>query len=220
MTRDLTYADHEFVNVRITPRLSDQINSEANVGVEYAVQDGVLGLDNDELAMLSFIDASFHCAVSGFSQDQDSNGMVQATAEIGANLGSNDYLGQVDADEGVTVVDGGNGVDNAITVANDEPGIWAVLNASPCGGFKDLSGDGGYYAGNSAPDGDHQRREFYSETMSGPYIDSTDNITIGMYFDKDSMGAELQAELTAQMAFVIFEYDQRRAEFGPVPGGT
>lgn len=221
MTRDLTYADHEFVNLRLEAQLTDDsapvVESQF---VRYEVEDTVLNLDNDELAMLSFLDASISVSVSGFSQDADTNGTGAVTGEIGANLSEADYLGRDVDTESVTVVESADNAANAAAVANDEPGIWSVVNAITAGGFKDLSGDGGYYSGGSSTGHDSQRRELYAETMSGPYIDSTDDINAQMYLRKDSMGAEVRGQLTAQMAFVIFEYDQRRAEFGPVPGGT
>jgi len=217
---NLTYADHEFVNFRVSPRLADSSGSEENVRVQYEIDDSVLGLDNDELAMLSWVDASLSAAVSGFSQDQDSNGSVQVVGEIGANLSGAEYVAQPAETDDVTIIQNNSDADLVSRIANDEPGLWSVTNATITGGFKDLSGDGGYYSGGGNSMGDRQRREYYAETMSGPYIDSTDNINSSVYIQKDSVGAEVRAQLTAQMSFVIFEYDQRRAEFGPVPGGA
>jgi len=221
MARELTYADHEYVNFRISPRLSDQIGPTANIGLEYEIDDSVLALDNDELGMVSWMNTSLTAAFSGFAEDFDSAGHAQVSAEVGANLSTNEYLGQRNVARDVTVVDGEGGVDNGIRVANDEPGIWTALNAAAGAGFQDSGTDGSKsYSGNGVPGRDRLRREFYAETLSGPYIDSTDNLNVGIYVDKDSADGELQIEVMGQMSFVIYEYDQRRAEFGPVPGGT
>jgi len=216
---NLTYADHEFVNYRLITRITDSSSSEAEERVQYEIDDDVLALDNDELAMVSWLDASLAAAVSGFSQDQDSNGSVMCSAEIGANLSGSEYLGSVGTDEVREVQSTGAATSETIR-ANDEPGLWAALNGGITGGFKDLSGDGGYYSGGGSSTVDRLRREYYAETMSGPYIDSTDNINAAVYVDKDSMGSEVRLQFTGQISFVIFEYDQRRAEFGPVPGGA
>ena len=220
MVRDLTYSDHEFVNFRLTSRLSDGANSENNEAIRYEINDDVLGLDNDELGMLSWIDASLSVSGSGFSEAQDSNGTAVCTAEIGANLAGSEYLGRQQNIDNVTVVDNDPNFEVDQVTANDEPGLWCLLSAITAGGFKDSAADGERTSGNTVPGEDHQRREYYAETMSGPYVDSTDNLNVGIYLDKDSMGAEVSVQLTGQMSFVIYEYDQRRAEFGPVPGGT
>jgi len=215
----LTYSDHEFVNFRILSRVTDSAGSEANRQAEYEIEDTVLNLDNDELAMLSWLDAALCVAVSGFTESQDSNGQVQTTAEIGANLSESDYLSQKLTQQRVSTVETDSNMTTEAAVANDEPGLWSVLNAGTVGGYKDLAADGSPYAGNSVPLNDRQRREYYAETMSGPYIDSTDSINVGVYYNRDSMGGEVYAEVSGQMSFVIYEYDQVRAEFGPVPGG-
>lgn len=221
MTRDLTYADHEFVNFRLLSQITDDSgDSDGSEQIKYLVEDTVLNLDNDELAMLTSLNAAISVSVTGFSQDQDSNGVGHVTGEVGANLSDADYTGERTEFESVTLQDSTINARNIESVANDEPGLWGLLTATTAGGFKDLSGDGGYYSGGSSTSRDRLDRVFYEETMSGPYIDNTDDINAGMYIRKDSMGAEVQAQMIGQMAFVIYEYDQRRAEFGPVPGGT
>jgi len=216
---DLNYADHEFVNARIVPRIPDSSPQGAVRQLTFEIEDTVLNLDNDELGMLSWMNASMASAVSGFSQDQDSNGSAQCIAEIGANLSDADYLAQPETTQRVTTLSARGATEARAAVANDEPGLWGVLNTAVNGGYKDLSGDGGYYSANSVPSEDRIRREFYAETMNGPYIDSTDSINVGFHVNRDSMGAELLTEICMQMSFIIFEYDQVRSQFGPVPGG-
>ena len=217
--RALSYTDHEFVNVRLNLIHDGSTNDRA--GTEYKVEDDVLGLDNDELAQLSFLAAALDVTYEGFDEGSGdvTRGTSQVNVEIGANLSSSEYLSQAEVNTGVQETDTDSSVNSFATRATDEPGLWAALLASANGGFKDYDPDGSY-SGGSTTGSDRMRRLYPEETMGGPYIDSTDDITIGVYNDKTDQDSATRIQVYAQMAFVIYEYDQRRAEFGPVPGGT
>lgn len=217
--RPLTYTDHEFVNVRIRTRHAG--SEDDNAGTEYKIEDDVLGLDNDELAQLSFLTAVLDVAYEGFQEEAGdvTRGAETMHAEIGANMSSGEFLSQAQQNAGIEETDADNSVDPFNLRATDEPGLWAALVASAHSGYKDYDPDGSY-SGGSTTGSDRMRRLYPEETMGGPFIDSTDDITIGLYGDKTDTESVLRTTVYAQMAFVIYEYDQRRAEFGPVPGGT
>lgn len=214
---DLNYADHEIINFRIaTVTGTGSGTANENVGTEYALEDDVLDLENDELAMLSWMNVS----ASGFYHKfpelggEITRGGAVINVEIGANLADSEYLSQTETDSGVQIIDEDSESVPVSLDADDEPGLWGALNLGVQSGFKDADADGSY-AGNSVADNDRLRRVFQDETRGGPYIDRTDDVTIGIYVDKDGSIGDLRTTVYGQMAFVVFEYENRRAEFAP-----
>lgn len=225
---DLTYADHEFLNFQLSTRVSppddDYGNTSGGEGspesaIEYKVDDSILGLENDELGMLAWLDTSLAGAVTNFNTADATKGTAQVSAEIGANLSGQEYLGRGGAD-GIREVDKpfSNYTSRLKANAHDDPGLWSMLNVAVQSGYKDDDSSGDY-SGNGAPDSDRQRRVLYEETSGGPYIDSTDDISIQIHPVFHDAEVDLQLELTGQMAFVVFEYENRRAEFAPYDPG-
>ena len=216
---ELTYADHEFVNARIG--ISNQADgADDDTGTEYAIEDSVLGLENDELGMLSWLSASLCAGFTEFSRDDTTQGGAQVAAEIGANLSGDDFLFQADTEAGITVTDTEPDTAGDALVATDSAGLWAVLNTGSSSPYKQQTDSGDDYSGNADFNTDRMRRVYSEETRGGPYIDSTDDINVGIYTDRDSSIAELRVELAVQMSFVVFEYENRRAEFAPYDPGT
>jgi len=217
----LTYADHEFVNARIgVENTPDGPNSDSNTGTEYAIDESVLGLENDELAMLSWLNASLCVGFTKFDREDTTQGGANVGAEIGANLSGDDFLFQADNATGVSVTDESDDTVAQAVLANDSAGQWAVLNAGASSPFKQQTDSGDDYAGNGDFNTDRFRRVYSEETRGGPYIDRTDDINIGLYIDREGSFANIRAEIAVQMAFVVFEYDNRRAEFAPYDPGA
>ena len=219
---ELTYADHEFLNVRLTPTFGrDGTDEDSERGAQWQVDQEVLDLENDELAMLAWMNASMSAYVSAFNEESTTKGGATVLGEIGSNLAGDEFLSQADVAAGVQQIESDAGVFAGGNVANDEPGIWGVLNLAVISGYNNAAtaDEGGPYDGNSVPDNDRLRREFYSETRGGPYIDATDDVNLAIYVDKDNANARIEVELAAQMAFVVFEYEHRRAEFAPYDPG-
>jgi len=215
---DLNYSDHEFVNLRIYNSFEQP--ERDNRGVEYQVETDVLDLENDELGMLTWLNASMAIDIPRFPEfgGDVTRGSVNANAEIGANLSGNELLSQADTASGIQQTDNEADVNTFADVANDEPGLWAHLNASAQGGFKDRDADGAY-SGNAVCDNDRIRRVFAEETTGGPYIDSTDDINVGVYTNKFGIQEQVRTFVYVQMAFLVFEYEHRRQEFAPYDPG-
>jgi len=215
---ELTYADHEFVNARIG--ISNQADGpDDETGTEYAIEDSVLGLENDELGMLSWLSATLCVGFTEFSRDDTTQGGAQVAAEVGANLSGDDFLFQPDTATGIAVTDSEADTAGNALVATDSAGLWAVLNTGSSSPYKQQTDSGDDYSGNADFNTDRMRRVYSEETRGGPYIDSTDDINVGIYTDRDSSLAELRVELAVQMSFVVFEYEHRRAEFAPYDPG-
>jgi hypothetical protein len=140
------------------------------------------------------------------------------TGYLGSNrAGSVSLLGAGPTnDRGMEITNDTDGVISQ-THANDEPGTWGVLHAGVNTQFADdASGTGGgSFLGN-----DRIRRVFREETSGGPYIDSTDDITVGVSLARANTDSPISIEIVAQMAFVVFEYETRRAEFAPYDPGA
>jgi len=218
---ELTYADHEFLNFRIgTIAGTSSGTPTENVGTEYAIESDVLDLENDELGMLAWMNASLSVYFHDFPEfgGEVTRGGAVVNAEIGANLAGSEYLSQTASDEGVQVIEDDDESVQLKLNADDEPGLWGALNATAHSGFKDADADGSY-SGNSVGDNDRIRRVFREETGGGPYIDATDDVTVGIYVDKEGTLTNLHAVVYGQMAFVVFEFENRRAEFAPYDPG-
>lgn len=215
---DLTYSDHEFLNFHVA--VEDDGGEASETEVTYQIESDVLDLENDELGMLSWLNCSMSLVYEQFPESggETTRGGAYAIAEIGANLAGNEYLGASQPGSGVQIVDDDGDATSFQLNASDDPGIWAHLNASAMSGFKDADADGSYSGGGS-PDNDRIRRAFYEETSGGPYIDATDDVNVGVFFDKAGTQAGLRASVYGQMAFVVFEYENRRAEFAPYDPG-
>jgi len=207
---ELTYADHEFVSARFFANHNGPANTEQRS--EYKVEDDVLGLENDELGMLSWMTAAI-TVNSRFSGQQGSEaGVITAEATVGSNLSGQEYL--FVGDGGVESTDETDGV-SSFGQADDEAGVWASLIATANPAFSDPDlGSGGGSGGH-----DRLTRHYYDETRGGPYIDSTDDITASIEISKLRPEEDAVATVYTQMAFVIFEYENRRAEFAPYDPG-
>lgn len=215
---EITYSDHEFLNFRIVTVTRG--SPDASVGTQYQIESDVLDLENDELAMLSWLSASLSVSYASFPEQggEETRGGSYVNVAIGANLAGSEYLSQVTTTEGIQETDSEGGVVFAGT-ASDEPGFWAHLNAAAMSGYKDADADGSY-SGGANTDNDRMRRVFREETMGGPYIDATDDVNIGVFVDKNGTETPLNSVIYGQMAFVVFEYENRRAEFAPYDPGA
>jgi hypothetical protein len=218
---ELTYADHEFLNFRIAT-ITGTGSGTANetVSTEYAIEDDVLDLENDELAMLSWMNASlsaFHRQFPESSGDVTRGGGI-VNVEIGANLSGSEYLSQSPQNTGVQIIENDSESIQLSLDADDDPGLWGALNVTVQSGFKDTDADG-TFSGNAVSDNDRLRRVFSEETSGGPYIDSTDDVSVGIYVDKEGDITDLRSTVYGQMAFLVFEYENRRAEFAPYDPG-
>lgn len=209
---DLNYADHEFVNFRIA--FQNDSGSSDGLGTEYKIEDDVLDLENDELGMLSFMNARLAATSGDFSSEDETRGGKLVTAEIGANLADSEYLNQADTDSGIQVTDNEADVNSFALEANDDPGLWGTLSVGLTSGYNATS-DSGSPAGQGMGDNDRIRRVYREETVGGPYIDSTDDINVSIFSRNLASAAEVNGVLYAQMAFVVMEYENRRQEFAP-----
>jgi len=207
---DLTYSDHEFVNFRLL--VSSSGDDNAVDFTEYKVEDDVLGLDNDELGMLSYLAADVGVTCTSYDVGGTTRGGANANVEIGSNLAGSEYLGESNTDRGMEQTRDDADV-LAVTRANDEAGLWSILSAGIDTAFKD---DGTAIGGGGDFGEDRQRRVFGEETQGGPYIDSTDDITVGVRLSRGDTNARINVNVVCQMAFVVFEYDNRRAQFAPM----
>jgi len=218
---DLNYSDHEFLNFRIVA--SNTGSQDSNLGTEYQIDSDVLDLENDELGMLTWLNASLSLVFEGFPESAGdvTRGGAFANVAIGANMVDSEFLAQTNRNYGITETDQEDNVSSFGLQANDEPGMWAHLNASAMSGYKDSDADG-TFSGGSSVDNDRMRRVFAEETVGGPYIDSTDDVNVSIFVDKQDTNANFRTIIYCQMAFVVFEYENRRAEFAPYdpgPGG-
>jgi hypothetical protein len=216
---DLNYSDHEFITAFLDIRTAEG-SGDADRGVEYQVESDVLDLENDELGMLSWMNSSMSVSPEGFPEQggEVTKGSLRATAEIGANLSGNEYLSQADVNAGIQPIDEEAGLSGRRLQARDDPGIWTHLNACCVSGYKDADADG-VYSGQGMTDNDRMRRVFSEETMGGPYIDATDDVNIGLYTEKEEFETNCRIMIYTQMSFVVFEYENRRAEFAPYDPG-
>jgi len=209
---DLTYADHEFLNFRLVG--TDTDSADDLDYAEFHIEDDVLDLENDELGMLSWMTGRL-AVTADFNPNNEDAGRVTAEAEIGSNLAGSEYLsGKLRG--GVQVVDETNGFSPA-GAANDEPGLWAHLTATANPAF--FAGAESSSGGGTNGD-DRLVREFYSETAEGPYIDATDDVTAKLTVNKQRSDDNVFVICVGQMSFVVFEYENRRAEFAPYDPGV
>jgi len=214
---ELTYADHEFANFRVGYQ-NQSGGPDGSPRTEFFLENDVLDLENDELGMLAWLSASLCVGFADFAEDNATKGGAHVGAEIGANLAGSEYLYDKDSpDYGVQVTSNTGSVNFSDLKASDEPGLWAILNAGASSPFDQATSDSD--TGNGEYNIDRMRRVYYEETGGGPYIDSTDDISIGITEDRSETQAEIDVELTGQMAFVVFEYENRRAEFAPYDPG-
>jgi len=209
---ELTYADHEYVNFEA---FALHIGSGGTTTfAEYKIEDDVLDLENDELGMLAWMTARL-TATADFDPDDDDAGSAVVTSTIGSNLAGTEYLNDPTEVGGVEIRNTTNGI-GASGEANDEPGTWAILNATVNPAFL----VGGTDASGGGTNGDDRlTRKFYHETVGGPYIDSTDDLTVGTSIFKLRTEDNIRVTVYGQMAFVVFEYENRRAEFAPYDPG-
>jgi len=214
---DLNYTDHEFINFYLT--LADNGGPSSEVGTEFKIEDDVLGLENDELGMLSWMTATMSVGFTEFEEVNETRGGAQVSAEIGANLADEEFLGLAESDEGVNVMDQPTQIATGALQANDEPGLWAALTAGAQSPFKAEDVDGDDFSGGGDFNTTRQTRHYYDETGEGPYIDSTDDINVGILTEKDRAESELRVQLLGQMSFLVYEYENRRAEFAPYDPG-
>jgi len=215
---DLNYSDFEILNFRINADFGGPEDGE--LGTEYQVESDVLDLENDELAMLSWLNTSLSVIPVGFPESAGdvTKGAAQANVEIGANLAGSEYQAQASQNSGVEVIDAESAVNSFALQANDEQGLWAHLNAAAVSGYKDSDADG-TFSGQGMADNDRMRRVYDEETSGGPYIDATDDISVGIFVRKDDFEGLLRTLAYGQMAFLVFEYENRRAEFAPYDPG-
>jgi len=213
---DLVYTDHEFVNLSVRVEHVDDPTSNRTVEVE--VDDSVLALENDELAELGWMTARL-AAMGEFtdpSVDSAEAGDAAVRATVGSNLSGAEYLHSNASTTGVNEVSADNGI-ASVGSANDDPGVWAKLGCF-CGSNV-IPPDNG--AAGAVNGGDRLVRRYHEETMGGPYIDASDDITAGISVEKERNEENIDVLLQAQMAFIIYEYEHRRAEFAPYgPGPT
>lgn len=211
---ELVYADHEFVNFRL---LATDTNGDSTFNqVEYKIEDDVLDLENDELGMLGWMTAAATLSASEVEPSELSLGGARSIVEIGSNLAGDEFLGEANVDRGVEVIDDAGGVFHS-TRANDEPGLWAVLNPT----ITTQSADDASGTGSGASIGhDRLTRYYYEETGGGPYIDSTDDINVGIRLSRGRTETAIDTRVVGQMAFVVFEYENRRQEFAPFDPGA
>lgn len=211
---DVNYADHEFLNFRIAAVFAQGENG--NRGIEFDVETDVLDLENDELGMLTWLNASLTVLFEDFPESggEVTRGGAYANVEIGANLSGQELLSQASVNQGLQQTDEEDDVTAFGQQANDEPGLWGHLNAAAMSGYKDADPDG-VYAGSGTADNDRMRRVYAQETSGGPYIDSTDDVNIGIYVDKRGCETDLRTIVYGQMAFMVMEYENRRQEFAP-----
>ena len=218
---DLNYSDHELLNFRISEvQGSGGTTPQDAETTTYQVETDVLDLENDELAMLSWLNASISVFYGPFPETSGdvTRGGITVTAEIGANLAGNEYLGRPGPTQGIEQVDSEPEVNLLSGRANDDPGLWGHLNVAAMSGYKDTDPDG-TFSGQGTADNDRIRRVFSEETSGGPYIDATDDVSIGIYADRFGTAGDVLLTVYGQMAFVIFEYENRRAEFAPYDPG-
>jgi hypothetical protein len=210
---DANYSDFEFVNYRISTRVLGGINAE--IGTEYQIETDVLDLENDELAMLTYLNASLSIGFEGPPEEQETRGGAGVNVEIGANLADSEFLSLATENSGIQEVDSETEVNSFAQRATDEAGYWAHLSATANSAFKDNDAAGDPYSGGASVDNDRMRRIYGEETVNGPYIDQTDDISISQYVDRYDVTTPLRTFIFGQMAFLVFEYENRRAEFAP-----
>jgi hypothetical protein len=210
---ELTYADHEFVNYRIDYRDNDT-DGDRDIA-EFQVEDDVLDLENDELGMLSWLTAVM-VVTTEFETPGEQAGEVGGTVIVGSNLSGTEYLNEPAVPgTGVEEIRSTEGTAEFST-ANDEPGVWAVLTAAADPQFEDAAQGA---AGGGSSGHDRLRRVYYEETRGGPYIDATDDISIGISTQTSRTEEQVLVRTFGQMSFVVFEYENRRAEFAPYDPG-
>jgi hypothetical protein len=214
---DLNYADHEFLNFRIATLTEG--SDGGDFGTEYQIESDVLDLENDELAMLTWVNASLSVSFNEFPQVATTRGGAYVNVEIGANLSGNEYLSQASVNSGINETDAETPVNSYALQASDEPGLWAALNAGAQSAFKESDADGNFSGGADAGH-DRMRRVYSEETSGGPYIDATDDVNIGIYVNKFGTETPIQTVVYGEMAFVVMEYENRRAEFAPYDPGA
>jgi hypothetical protein len=213
---DLNYSDHEFLNFY----LSFQAGGSADtLGTEFKIEDDVLDLENDELGMLTWISTAVTVGFSRFSEPDETRGGAVVSVETGANLADSEFLGLASTNSGVQITDEEAAVNYGALQASDEAGLWTSMTAGSQSPFKQEDSDGDDYSGGGDFNNDRQTRHFYDETGEGPYIDSTDDVTVGVLVEKDQVNATMQIQIVGQMSFLVFEYENRRAEFAPYDPG-
>jgi hypothetical protein len=209
---DVHYSDHEFLTFRATAEAVQSGDNRQNI--EFQVDSDTLDLENDELGMLAWMTARL-TLVTQFSGEGQQAGKVQAEASVGSNLSGAEYLHQKQNEIGASVVSEDDAIGGNAS-ANDDPGVWAYLATTDAPAFQDLNAGA---AGGEANGRDRMTRRFHQETMGGPYIDATDDVSAGISIEKVRSNEAAEATVVTQMAFLIFEYENRRAEFAPYDPG-
>jgi len=213
---DLVYTDHEIVNFNFT--FVESAETEGFRTIEAEVDDSVLGLQNDELGELGWMTARL-TAQGGFEDPSARSaeaGFIGVDATVGSNLSGAEFLHSAESDTGANVISSDDGIGGTGS-ANDEPGIWSQLSVT-CGS-PIVPPDSGAAGGMNGRD--RLVRRFHQETMGGPYVDASDDITVAATVDRNRNEEKIFVVLEGQMAFIVYEYEHRRAEFAPYgPGPT
>jgi len=215
---ELTYSDHDFVNFYLSFQETSGVNT--TIGTEFQVEDEVLDLENDELGMLTWTSTAMTVGFSRFAEDNETRGAAVVSAEVGANLADSEFLGLRSTNSGVNVTDPEDTIAYGALQASDEAGLWTSMTAGSQSPYKQEDADGDDYSGGGDFTNDRQTRHYYDETGGGPYIDATDDIKVGVLIERDQVQSTLQIQIVGQMSFLIFEYDNRRAEFAPYDPGA
>jgi len=215
---ELTYSDHEYANFRLA--VLNTGGDDVEIGTEYQLESDVLDLENDELAMLTWLNCSMAVYCSNFVEDNATRGGASVTAEVGANLADSEFLNLASVNDGIQIVDNEADATPYGLRATDEAGLWAHLNCAIQQPFQDTDAADQAYSGGGTTMNDRIRRVYSEETGSGPYIDSTDDINISLFVDKSNADGQVRSIIYGQMAFLIHEYENRRAEFAPYDPGA
>lgn len=174
------------------------------------------GLDNDEIAELVDIEVLTLLNVRTDSTDDNQTelGSIQSEFSIEVNPGTRDgQLLNLTADgapfqtiEGNEAALGGNQL-----FEDDEPGrLYFGYLAAPTGFSSGAEGRGG--------DGDRGEVERYQRNYRdsfgrGPAVDANDDLGVFIEVDNDNVTAEVNAQMTAQMAWDIHTVEGQRGQF-------
>lgn len=211
-TGGFSYSDHEVQWILNDYQFKDAADAGPDTSLEDEAQFNVTerGLDNDELAELVYLRADLDLGVDSVG-DQTTRNFFEVVTGWGANLSGSEYVSTDNDFEQFDVDDSGTNDFQRNSRTTDEAGQWIAESLRATIGFRDT---GNSVGANSTTDRVQVTMDFRDLFGSGPFLDSTDDLTNRIFMNVDNAidGARLDQRL--MLVYDVQTVEGGRAAFG------
>lgn len=208
----VTYSDHEIQWIRNDMEFLDSADSGPDTAVTDVAEFPVTarGLDNDELAELVYLRASIDLGINSVG-DQTTRNAFEVLSDWGANLSGSEFSGADPDLENFDVDDSGTDDFRRFFDSSDEVGQW-ISEAMRAGiGFRDTANSVG---ANETTDRVQVEIDFRDIFGSGPFLDSTDDITNRIAFIARNAIDSATLDQRLVLGYNVQTVEGTRAAFG------